>query len=321
MIRMCHYVTHCALFIIVLLVPPTKCMAEPVAVSDLERIAQQILLTRNQLIQVSAELRDAKVLAAEKMRDYEISRDAFQREQTAVTTNSFDHAQQRLALAEMGVESKTARFARIQRKLEELALAKQDILTGDTGENQPEKFAADSQLSSPQPRPKPRPTPTNTGATTRKLAPPPAVKKMLQHNLPHEPVLTQQGKVSDIYQLNAELQKLEHHLITRDTNAAESIQAKAYGTAIAGEIALIEMGGNQFFARFSAPAGTVSVIVGARHGPDYVRTELQMTFSAEEAGKDFVLIFDINTKEQPRALVFQESLAFTQEIFASHSNF
>ena len=153
------------------------------------------------------------------------------------------------------------------------------------------------------------------------LAPLPLVKKLLQQSSQPVPVLTQQGKVSDIYQLNAELQKLEHHLVNHGTTSAEPIQVKVYGTAIAGEIPLTEMGGNQFFARFSAPAGAASLIVGARHPDGYVRTELQMTFSAEEQGKDFVLIFDINTTEQPRALVFQESLAFTQEMFASRNDF
>jgi hypothetical protein len=329
MIRLCHYVTHCILLIMALLVPLIGVAADQELGSDLERIEQQILLTRNQLTQVSAELRDAKVLAAEKMMEYEASRDAFQHERTAVSANSLDHAQQRLALAEMGVESKAARFERIQRKLKELADAKQEILAepptvsvtertlADIGNAIDEKKTAEKSAANP-PTSSSANAPSLTNDANAKLAPVPLVKKMLQQGAP---VLTQQGKVSDIYQLNAELQKLEHHLVTHGANSAEPIQVKVYGTAITGEIPLAEMGGNQFFARFPAPSGTASLIIGARHKEGYVRTELQMTFSPEETGKDFVLIFDINTKEQPRALVFQESLAFTQEMFASHSDY
>ena len=336
MIRMCHYVTHCVLLIAALLIPHHIVTADAVMESDLDRIEQQILLTRNQLTQVSAELRDAKVLAAEKMMEYETSRDAFQREQNPVSANSLDHAQQRLALAEMGVESKAARFERIQRKLKELADAKQEILAeppivvqtenADTqSDDEPmrdtskEKSEAINPISGEQPEALAS-IPDNA-ETDAALAPLPVVKKLLQQNTQPAPVLTQQGKVSDVYQLNAELQKLEHHLVKHGTGPTEPIQVKVYGTAIAGEIPLTEMGGNQFFARFSAPAGTASLIIGARHPDGYVRTELQMTFAPEETGKDFVLIFDINTREQPRALVFQEFLAFTQEMFASHNDF
>ncbi len=350
MIRMCHYVTHYALLMTALLIPHHTITADSairrssnsviqhsnvsVTESDLDRIEQQILLTRNQLTQVSAELRDAKVLAAEKMMEYETSRDAFQREQNAVSANSLDHAQQRLALAEMGVESKAARFERIQRKLKELADAKQEILAEPPTVAQTENLNArndEEQERKDTVEKSAVVAPASTSLTASldptsnspegQLAPLPLVKKLLQQGSEPAPVLTQQGKVSDIYQLNAELQKLEHHLVNHSTGPTEPIQVKVYGTAIAGEIPLTEMGGNQFFARFAAPAGTASIIIGARHPDGYVRTELQMTFSPEEKGKDFVLIFDINTKEQPRALVFQESLAFTQEMFASHNDF
>lgn len=350
MIRMCHYVTHYALLMTALLIPHHTITADSairrssnsviqhsnvssVMESDLDRIEQQILVTRNQLTQVSAELRDAKVLAAEKMMEYEITRDAFQREQNAVSANSLDHAQQRLALAEMGVESKAARFERIQRKLKELADAKQEILAepptvaqtenldARNDDEQKRKDTTEKSVVIAPASTSPASLDPNSSSPEGQLAPLPLVKKLLQQGSEPAPVLTQQGKVSDIYQLNAELQKLEHHLVNHGTGPTEPIQVKIYGTAIAGEIPLTEMGGNQFFARFAAPAGTASIIIGARHPDGYVRTELQMTFLPEEKGKDFVLIFDINTKEQPRALVFQESLAFTQEMFASHNDF
>lgn len=331
MIRMCHYVTYCNLLLCLSFLTPFNAMSAPEPAFDLQRIEQQISLTRNQLTQVSSELRDAKMHAAEKMMEYEVSRDAFQREQDPVNASAFDHAQQRLALAEMGVESKAARFERIQRKLEALAAARQEILA----EPPPQHPVASINTNEP-----------NTKTTSLSLAPGvvkqgtakpalsveaakstdrattlPLVTKILQQGVSKGPVLSRQGKVSDAYHLNAELRNLEHHLVNHSAVSTEPVYAKVYGTAIAGEIPLAEMGGNQFFARFPAPVGTASLIVGARHADGYVRTELQMTFSESEQGKEFVLIFDINTKDQPRALVFQESLAFTQEMFASHSDF
>ena len=201
MIRMCHFP---ALYILLLLMPLTKIAAEPTVGSILERIEQQTLLTRNQLTQASAELRDAKVLAAEKMMEYEASKDAFQLEQDDITTNAFDHAQQRLALAEMGMESKAARFARIQRKLEELAQAKQEILVGLSGaavtetNNIEESTAAHPTFSAQ----------VSTKATTGQLTPTLSENKIRPQNTARRPVLTNHGKVSDVYQLKSDLHNL-----------------------------------------------------------------------------------------------------------------
>lgn len=305
MIRMCHYVTLCCL-----LLSMTKALAGA-AESDLAQIEHQILITRSQLTQASLELRDAKTLAAEKLMEYEISKDAFQQTQDDVTANSFDHAQQRLSLAEMGVEAKTARFARLQRRLEEFALAHKEAIS--------QKEITNTKNSAPPSRTTSlRHNHSNRNLSANQHRPMPADNKS---SVVHEPVLSVHGKISDAHQLNTELQNLEHHLVAPPTSFVEPIRVKAYGTAIVGEIALSDMGGNQFFAKFPAPQGSANIIIGTRYGADYLRTELHVTFAPEEVGKDFVLIFDINTRAQPRALVFQESLAVTQEMFASHSGF
>mgnify|MGYP001306827321 CR=1 FL=1 len=324
MIRLCHYVTCSALILISL----PSALASAV-VSDLQKIEHQIQLTRDQLSQAAAELRDAKLTATEKMMEYEAVKEQHERDATSVSANSLDHAQQRLALAEMGVESKTSRFERIQKKLSELADAKQEILaepptpeqtTLTLAENQQNPPAAPSENSNIA-SPAPSSTATVEPDATAQLAPLPLVKKILKSDSGNEPVLTHHGKLSDIYQLNTELQRLERHLLEQTAVSDTPVQAKVFGTAITGEVPLVEMGGNQFFARFPAPAGEASLIIGARHANGYARTVMHVTFLPEEAGKEFFLIFDFNNRDQPRALVFQESLVFTREMFAIHSDF
>lgn len=327
MIRLCHYVTYSALLLISL-----SSVQASTAVSDLQKIEYQIQLTRDQLSQVAVELRDAKLTATEKMMEYEAIKEQHERDNSSISANSLDHAQQRLALAEMGVESKTSRFERIQKKLSELADAKQEILAEPPppahtdlifAENQQNPPAAPPQNSSIDSPAKSSQTTAaaETDVPTTQLASLPLVKKILKSDSSSEPVLTHHGKLSDIYQLNTELQKLERHLLEQTASSEAPVQAKVYGTAITGEVPLVEMGGNQFFARFPAPAGEASLIIGARHADGYARTVMHITFLPEEAGKEFFLIFDFNNRDQPRALVFQESLVFTREMFASHSDF
>ncbi len=326
MIRLCHYVTYSALLLISL--PSAQAST---AVSDLKKIEYQIQLTRDQLSQVAAELRDAKLTVTEKLLEYEAVKEQHERDTTSISANSLDHAQQRLALAEMGVESKTARFERIQKKLSELADAKQEILAEPPASEQTDLILVENQqnppahhqnLSTASPTQSPTATAAaETDAPTTQLAPLPLVKKILKSDSGSESVLTHHGKLSDSYQLNTELQKLERHLLEQTASSETPVQAKVYGTAITGEVPLAEMGGNQFFARFPAPEGEASLIIGARHEDGYTRTVMHITFLPEEAGKEFFLIFDFNNRDQPRALVFQESLVFAREMFASHSDF
>src|SRR5687767_3889098 len=95
--------------------------------SDTFDLDQQIQAVRERLAQVAIELRDAKLLATEKLMEFEVARDQYQIHNTQVNANTMDHSQQRLALAEMGVEARSAKFDRVQKKLEELAQLRQQI--------------------------------------------------------------------------------------------------------------------------------------------------------------------------------------------------
>ncbi len=305
----------------------TDVTASAITGPNIAVIEQQIQLTRQRFGQVAAELRDAKLLAAEKLMEYEVIRDQYQRTTSTTTANSLDHAQQRLALAEMGVESKTAKFDRIQKKLEVLANLRQQV----TGENKSASTTANAEKSpkiSPAPSPpadrrsqgNPGKTQTisRSGTTVKARAQPGAAAPLAKPpESPVLPVLSQQGKVTDAFLLSAELQKLEQHLVSAGVPADPAVKVKAYGTAIAGEIPLISLGANQYFARFVAPYGKVNLIVGARRD-QYYRSELHLEFTRDEQGKEFVIVFDINLIHQPRTLVFQESLIFEQEMFAAH---
>lgn len=305
---------------------------------EITTIERKIQLTRNRFTQVAAELRDAKVLAAEKMLEYETARDQYQSDNNTVNANSMDHTQQRLALAEMAVESKTAKFERIQKKLKTLAARRQTLLAQQNQALPIQHNKSTAALVVPAPTPPETtsllPTPAErlvqprTQLAVQDVVPAaepaltylPLIKKALNATSQPKPVLTRQGKVTDAYLLNSELQKLEQHLITADTNSKATHHVKAYGTAIEGEITLTSLGANQYFARFIAPAGQVNLIVGVRR-EQYYRNELHLEFDKNEQGKEFVLIFDMNQFDQPRALVFQESLIFEQEMFAAHNEY
>jgi hypothetical protein len=268
---------------------------------ELHTIDQEIQLTRDRLKQAAAELRDAKLLAAEKLMEFETARAQFLQDDSPVNANTLDHSQQRLALAEMGVESRTAKFERVQKRLEELALLKQQS-----------EIAAVETKPAPQPAEKKRPQPRPQIAATE-----PATKI---HNLPPQPIFSLQGKLTDALTLGAELQKLERHLLTVGNSADAAVKVKAFGTAIPGELNLSPLGGNQYFARFTAPVGQVSLIVGARL-EDYLRSALTLEFSPQEQGEEFVLIVDLNQPKDPRTLVFPKAMMFEKNLFAAHNDY
>lgn len=272
---------------------------------------QEIHAVRERLSQVAIELRDAKLLATEKLMEFEVARDQYQLHDTQVNANTMEHSQQRLALAEMGVEARSAKFDRIQKKLEELAQLRQQM-SGQTVEPQLQTQLMVTETPATKP-----PTIFDAVAlpTAAKSDPPkPAIAQSEQ------PVISVQGKVNDAVELNAQLQKLERHLMAAGSTADPAIKVKAYGTAIPGELILSPLGGNQYFARFIAPAGQVSLIIGARL-QQYLRNAVELEFSPEEKGKEFVLIFDMNQPEDTRVLVFPETMMFEQEMFAAHNDY
>lgn len=290
----------------------------PATAQDIHGIELQIQNTREQFSRAASELRDAKLFAAEKLMEYEVALDAYQNiGKTTVNANALDHTQQRLALAELAVESKSARFERIQKRLGELASIRQQLLVAEPQPSATEMIdktkAVPSIISATTPITKPSPQNSNTHEHFSQPTNPPTLYTA--------PVLTQHGKLTDSYRVNMELQKLEQHLDAYGSSINNTVKAKVYGTAIEGELALTHLGANQFYARFTAPQGSASLVIGARYDEGYLRSELKIAFSPDESGKEFVLIFDINEVNQPRAIVFEESLALPREMFASHSEF
>lgn len=296
------------------LLPNTFAIAHAAeGVPEIEVLDQEIQRARARLTQVAAELREAKLLAAEKLLEFETILDQYQRDNSQVNANTMDHSQQRLALAEMGVESRTAKFERLQKKLEELGQQRQQRI-GQPLEPAPPRPS----VAAAQP-----PTPANFApshavpetAVGKALALEPAPPAAMT-----QPILDKQGKLTDALELNAQLQKLERHLAMANVASETPVKVKAYGTAIPGELTLSALGGNQYFARFIAPAGQVSLIVGARL-QQYHRSALDLEFAPEEQGKEFVLIFDLNQPDDPRALVFPGTMTFEQEMFAAHGDY
>lgn len=296
--------------------------------TELPDLDQEIHLMRGRLAQVAAELRDAKLLAAEKLLEFEAARDQYQLDNNQVNANTMDHSQQRLALAEMGVESRSAKFDRIQKRLEELAQLRQQALPPQP-EPQTRPSAVEPRVAETTLVETPAATDADmglnpgaerlaaTGAPTSMDSETPATPVNAQKT---EPVISVQGKITDTLELNAQLQKLERHLMATGTAADPRIQVKAYGTAIPGELLLSPLGGNQYFARFIAPVGQVSLILGARL-QEYHRNRLELEFLPQEQGEEFVVIFDLNQPENARALVFPETLMFEQKMFAAHSDY
>jgi hypothetical protein len=285
--------------------------------AEVVNLDQEIHRVRGRLAQVAIDLRDAKLLAAEKMMEYEAAHDQYQLDNNQVNANTMDHSQQRLALAEMGVESRAAKFERIQKKLEELAQLRQQLV-GLPSEPAPQIEPAIAEAPTAKPMASPSTVPLIIA--TKPVSQQPATPVRVQTAQSAQPVISEQGKVTDTQKLNAQLQKLERHLIAAGTTADPAIKVKAYGTAIPGELILSPLGGNQYFARFIAPAGQVSLIIGAR-SQQYYRSALELEFLPQEQGEEFVLIFDMNQPADVRALVFPETMMFEQEMFAAHSDY
>lgn len=133
MMRLCHCLTYSLVMWMNFSIVSASGEPVPPAESDLQKIEQKIQLVRHQISEIAAEVRDAEALVAEKITDYETTLDVHGREQNAVSASSVDHAQQRLALAEMGLESKAARLQRTEKKLSELIDARQEILAEPPG--------------------------------------------------------------------------------------------------------------------------------------------------------------------------------------------
>lgn len=282
------------------------CVAETSTLNeDLLRIDHQLSQAKHELSAVAKQMRDAKHHVTEKEIELARHKTLLNEESTNLHAGRLQHARQRVALAKMAVDAAAAKFERIQRRMEDLAGARVALLT--SRDNQvPQSVLSEPAAPAAKVAVAPVAAPAFVPTNDTRAAP--------------TPVLTAHGKLSDPSVIADELQKLERHLITADAPREIASHAKAFGSTIAGEIALEGLGANQFFARFTATQTQTKIVAGARF-TDFVRTSVDLEFTADEMGQEFILIFDANHTEEPRAIVFQSTLMPSDEAFAAHQRF
>lgn len=260
---------------------------------ELLAIDEQLLDARNELLAVVEQMREAKQVVAEKHEDVATYENQYAQESSPLAAGHLRHARQRLALAKMGVDTGAARFERIQRKMEDLAAARIQLLS-----------SRDNQANVREPS----------------SQPPRLQNDAHQRYVVAAPQLEVEGKLDDPIVVEKLLMKLEQYLI----NAAEprniATNVKAFGSIINGEIALLPLGGNQFFTRFTATRSRSQVVIGARLN-DYIRTSVDLQFSEDEMGREFILLLDLNSPAVPRAVVFDSAFMRVEEALAVSQRF
>lgn len=277
-----------ALFALLLGALPQMAVASTSTLNDeLLAIDQQLLQARNELLVVAEQMRDAKQVVAEKHNEVADLEAASALDASALATGHLRHARQRLALAKMGVDTTAARFERIQRKMEDLAAERIQLLS-----------SRDNQAES--------------------LAPATAVPLLNLADGGSEaaaPVLDVEGQLTDPAAVQSALQRLEQYLVTAEAPKKVATNAKMFGSSIEGEVALQALGGNQFFSRFIAQRRHSKIVAGARLG-SFIRTSVDLKFSADEIGSEFILILDVNSAAEPSAIVFDSALIPTKDTVA-----
>lgn len=276
---------------------------------DLNLIDHKLSLAKAQLSKAAIQMREAKQNATDKQIELERLQAIRQQQTSAVDTREMRHIKQRLALAKMSVDTASARFIHIQRHMEDLVAARirllaskdNQLLMDDTQFDQ-SKSSESASLESPQAK-----------AVS-------AANDDIDRGYNGGPILSAQGKLTDPLVIENELQKLEQHLVTSEAPQKVATHVKAFGSTIEGEVMLLELGANQFFARFVATQAQTRLIVGARLD-EYVRTAVDLRFTDEEIGQEFILIFDANQITDRRAIVFQSDLLPNEEVFAAYQQF
>lgn len=298
------------------------CAAETSTLNEeLSLIDQQLSHMKIQLSEVVAQMRDAKQHVAEKELEVAQHQRSLASKPTGIHAGQLQHAKQRLALAKMGVDAAAAKFERIQRRMEDLASERIALLA--SRDNRP----PGRQDPKPAPAQVTAPVPLATQAAPETDVPSRAYSEHQEARAataePEQvsaPVLGAQGKLLDPLVIEDELQKLERHIVTAEAPQPVARNAKAFGSMIAGELALSGLGANQFYARFTATKQSTHMIVGARL-EEFVRTSLKLTFTENEIGQEFILIFDVSYPDEPRAIVFQSSLMPDGDTVAAHQRF
>lgn len=280
---------------------------------ELLLIDQKLSVANTQLSEAAIQMRDAKQNATDKQIELERLQAAHTQKPDSVDARELRHTKQRLALAKMSVGTASARFARIQRHMEDLATARIQLLASRdnqlvTSDTELDHSARSERASKSTSAKQPQAAVVsgtikgvNKGYTAEKLS----------------PILSTHGKLTDPLAIEDELQKLEQHLVTSAAPQKEAKHVKVFGSTIEGELMLLELGANQFFARFVATQAQTRLIVGARFD-EYLRTAMDLEFTDEEIGQEFVLIFDANQITDRRAIVFQSDLLPSKEVFAAY---
>lgn len=264
---------------------------------EIAEVEQQLHSTSIHLDDAAQAVRAAKRYVEDK--DLELAQaHQLQREQPSeLNAHRLHHAQKRLVLARLGLDSRIARFERIQHQLESLALNKLNLMA-----EQAEALAqTDTEQTSPAistlvAQEAPQPVASATSASSTAEAP---------KNAADSPSISQDTSTPNT------------------TNASQTASlkvqnAKIFGAGIPGEITLEPAGASQFVGRFYAPPKNLSLFVGFRTD-QYHSQEVPIKFAEHEHGQPFVFVLDLSDPERPLTRVFEESLIAEEELSSIYS--
>lgn len=270
----------------------------PAAHLDLVQVEQQIYSTSRQLDGAAQAVRSAKRYVEEKNLELAQAHELQREQPSELHAHRLHHAQKRLALARLGLDTRVARFERIEQQLESLALSKLHLMA-EQAEAITQKAAEQSSASKPIAAAPPKATtPDAPASSPSAVAAPesPNTAEKLTNPLAATPATPQ----------------------TDSSQAGQAVpvqvqSAKIFGAGIPGEVALEPAGASQFVGRFYAPAKNLSLFVGFRTD-QYHRQEIPVEFAAHEYGQPFVFVLDLSDPDRPLTRVFEESLMAEEEL-------
>lgn len=288
------------LFVITFAVPSFAASDLVSANKGLLKVEQQILRTSEHLNHIADEVRSAIEYLEEKELELAEAHQLYRDQPTERHDHSLHHAQKRVALARLGLDSRVARFERIQHQLEQLALAKFNLMA-----NHAQALTAAEDVA----------TVENVAiAEDEALADGAPPESMAMTSSSHD---EEQVAPATTDQLAREEPEPSNPALAEPEPPQLNVQnAKIFGPGIPGEISLEPAGANQFIGRFVAPSNNLSLFVGFRTD-QYHSKELSVQLSEHEYGQPFVFVLDFSDPEQPHTRVFEESLLTTEEEISS----
>lgn len=252
---------------------------------DLDQVEQRIHSTSTQLDAAADAVRSAKRYVAEKELELSQAHEAQREQPSDFNAHHLHHAQKRLALARLGLDSRIARFERIQQQLESLALSKLDLLAEQAN-------ASDSARS------------LQANAT------------LANSLLSTDPAFTDEESDEGNDPIGSQLNTRASEPTTNNSVQTASLKvqnAKIFGAGIPGEISLEPAGADQFVGRFYAPSQNLSIFVGFRTD-EYHNQEVPIKFAQHEYGQPFVFVLDLSDPDRPLTRVFEESVLVEEEL-------